>query len=94
MHNPFRVSQGQALAIAIGCIALAVLLFVADLGIFAWMALIWAAIYGGLWLKKLSRDARIIAESQAETHKPVEIEQPMRRPNSSRLFVPPPVDRR
>jgi glucose uptake protein GlcU len=94
MYNPFKVSKGQALAATIGCIVLAIVLFVIGLGVLGWSALMWAAIYGGLWLKKLSRDQRIIAESQADTAKPLEIEPPLTNAGSSRLFVPPPVDRR
>jgi hypothetical protein len=94
MHNPFNVSKGQAFAASAGCIVLAILLFVIGLGILGWSALIWAAIYGGLWLKKLSRDQQIIAASQAAAAKPVKIKQPATNQGSSRLFVPPPVDRR
>src|SRR5260370_12810964 len=91
----FNVSKTRAAVVAILCTLAALPFFVnPDLAAFGVMFLLYALIYGCIWLYKFNRDKRIIEQAKLEAkQEPETIAPPMTSPGSSHLFVPPPLDR-
>lgn len=93
------MSKGRAFTWFIGCGITAFVcfslqgVFSSSAVIFGFSALLFTAYFFCVWLTKYMRDAALKAQSEA-----IEISEPlppvMTSPGSSRLFVPPPVDRR
>src|SRR5258707_12067971 len=91
----FNVSKTRAAVVAVLCTLAAFLfLFNPTLAAFGVMFLFYALIYGCIWLYKFNRDRKIVERAQSGAqHEPVAPVIEMTSPGSSRLFVPPPLDR-
>ncbi len=94
LNRVFNVSKTRAAVVAILCTLASLPFFVnPDLAAFGLMFLFYALIYGCIWLYKFNRDKRITAQSKVASSQPLETTPEMTSPGSSRLFVPPPLDR-
>jgi len=94
INRLFNVPKRRAAVIAVLCTLAALpFLFNPDLAMFGLMFLMYAVIYGCIWLYKFNRDKRLQAGTQTATRQAAVIEPPITSPGSHRLFVPPSLDR-
>lgn len=93
-HNIFAVSKRRAAVVSILCFIAAFPFLNPELWSIAGMFFIWSAIYGCIWFYKFNRDQQIVERAQlGAQQEPVKQVIEMTSPGSSRLFVPPPLDR-
>ncbi len=87
--------QGAALT-AIVLLGLAIALAQTSIGGCALILVFMALVYGGIAAYKYQRDFNIIADAKVMDIRlnQAHIAPPMSSPGSTRLFVPPPIDRR
>ena len=93
MFNP---SRGKAAIRAILCFLASIPFFLfGDAWIMIGLGLLfYALLYGCIWLYKYDRDQRLVGQAKLEAKQaPEAIMPPMSSPGSSRLFVPPPLNR-
>jgi len=89
INRLFNVPKRRAAVVAILCTLAALpFLFNPDLAMFGLMFLMYAVIYGCIWLYKFKRDRRLQAGAQAANQQPAALEPPMTSAGSHRLFVP------
>ena len=90
------MSKTQALGWALGCLIAGPLLIFTHLPMFVFCggsALTSGIIFAIIWCYKFSRDRGIIQNARLEAEQEPALMPPMTSPGSSRLFVPPPLDR-
>ena len=91
----WNMSKRQALANVAICLGLAAVFFILQLsgcGTFFLLLAIWPAM---VWCVKFARDQHRIDKLRGEgEQQQATLPPPMTSPGSSRLFVPPPLDRR
>jgi len=95
LYSLFNVSKRRAATIAILCLLASIPFFFDPVWAMIGLTLLmYALIYGGIWFFKFRRDRRLLDSANIAQQQPAEIEPPVTSPGSSRLFVPPPLDRR
>ena len=95
LNRVFNVSKTRAAVVAVLCTLGAIpFLCNSNLAAIGGMFLFYAFIYGCIWFYKYNRDQKIVERAQLEAQQmPVTPVIEMTSPGSSRLFVPPPLDR-
>ncbi len=95
LNRVFNVSKTRAAVVAVLCTLGAIpFLCNSNLAVIGGAFLCYAFIYGCIWFYKFNRDRKIVERAQlGARQEPVAPVIEMTSPGSSRLFVPPPLDR-